>query len=118
MAAIQERYQGLEKHSSGFKLLSAMGWKEGEGLVRDAAAPYILAGVSLVCTELTQLFYSYAQGSKKQGLKEHIKVKKKSNNAGIGVVSPLLCHLLTSSFSCLPLLVRPIFYFAFLPSAG
>ncbi len=33
MAAIQERYQGLEKHSSGFKLLSAMGWKEGEGLV-------------------------------------------------------------------------------------
>jgi hypothetical protein len=38
MAAVQERYQGLEKHSSGFKLLSAMGWKEGEGLVRSFAS--------------------------------------------------------------------------------
>lgn len=28
-----ERYQGVEKHSSGFKLLASMGWKEGEGLV-------------------------------------------------------------------------------------
>ncbi len=28
------KYQGVEKHSSGFKLLAAMGWKEGEGLVR------------------------------------------------------------------------------------
>lgn len=28
------RYQGVEKHSSGFKLLAAMGWKEGDGLVR------------------------------------------------------------------------------------
>ncbi len=27
------RYQGVEKHSSGFKLMAAMGWKEGEGLV-------------------------------------------------------------------------------------
>ncbi len=33
MGSGYERYQGVEKHSSGFKLLSAMGWKEGEGLV-------------------------------------------------------------------------------------
>lgn len=35
-SAIAQRYQGVEKHSSGFRLLSAMGWKEGEGLVRCA----------------------------------------------------------------------------------
>jgi hypothetical protein len=27
------RYQGVDKASAGFKLLAAMGWKEGEGLV-------------------------------------------------------------------------------------
>lgn len=33
MGGEYERYQGVEKHSSGFKLLAAMGWKEGQGLV-------------------------------------------------------------------------------------
>lgn len=32
-AEVMQRYQGVEKQSSGFRLLSAMGWKEGEGLV-------------------------------------------------------------------------------------
>lgn len=27
-------YQGVNKHSAGYKLLTSMGWKEGEGLVR------------------------------------------------------------------------------------
>lgn len=27
-------YQGVAKASTGFKLLEAMGWKEGDGLVR------------------------------------------------------------------------------------
>ncbi len=53
------RYQGVDKQSSGYKLLAAMGWKEGEGL-----------------------------GATRQGIKEHIKVKKKFENWGVGAVSP------------------------------
>lgn len=52
------RYQGVDKQSSGYKLLAAMGWKEGEGL-----------------------------GAARQGIKEHIKVKKKFENWGVGAVS-------------------------------
>ena len=52
------RYQGVDKQSSGYKLLAAMGWKEGEGL-----------------------------GADRQGIKEHIKVKKKFENWGVGAVS-------------------------------
>ena len=47
-----ERYQGVEKHSSGFKLLASMGWKEGEGLVSctcpcnsQVAAPCVCKGL-------------------------------------------------------------------------
>ncbi|KAK9821125.1 hypothetical protein WJX81_002607 [Elliptochloris bilobata] len=54
---VAQRYQGVEKHSSGFRLLSAMGWKEGEGL-----------------------------GAKKQGIREHVKVRKKHDSAGVGAV--------------------------------
>ena len=32
--AIIDRYEGVDKASAGFKLLRAMGWKEGDGLVR------------------------------------------------------------------------------------
>ena len=40
-----ERYQGVEKHSSGFKLLASMGWKEGEGLVKSTPVGHFwLAG--------------------------------------------------------------------------
>lgn len=28
------KYQGVDKESSGYKLLAAMGWQEGSGLVR------------------------------------------------------------------------------------
>lgn len=51
------RYQGVQKESAGYKLLMGMGWKEGEGL-----------------------------GASKQGIKEHIKVKKKFENWGVGAV--------------------------------
>ena len=27
------KYQGVDKQSSGYKLLAAMGWQEGKGLV-------------------------------------------------------------------------------------
>ena len=47
-----------QKESSGYKLLSKMGWREGEGL-----------------------------GASKQGIKSHIKVKKKFENWGVGAVS-------------------------------
>ncbi|KAL4426499.1 hypothetical protein ABPG77_008357 [Micractinium sp. CCAP 211/92] len=53
----QQRYQGVQKDSAGYRLLSAMGWREGEGL-----------------------------GASKQGIKSHIKVKKKFENWGVGAV--------------------------------
>ena len=31
------KYQGVDKESSGYKLLAAMGWEEGSGLVRLAS---------------------------------------------------------------------------------
>ena len=54
---IGTRYQGVQKDSAGYKLLKGMGWKEGEGL-----------------------------GASKQGIKEHIRVKKKFENWGVGAV--------------------------------
>lgn len=51
----------VQKDSAGYRLLSAMGWREGEGL-----------------------------GASKQGIKSHIKVKKKFENWGVGAVSMLL----------------------------
>lgn len=51
------RYQGVQKESAGYKLLKSMGWNEGEGL-----------------------------GASKQGIKEHIRVKKKFENWGVGAV--------------------------------
>ncbi|GLC53435.1 hypothetical protein PLESTB_000744800 [Pleodorina starrii] len=48
-------FQGVDKNSAGYKLLSSMGWKEGEGL-----------------------------GAEKQGIKEHVKVKKKHDAMGVG----------------------------------
>jgi len=61
MAAIEaqvQRYQGVQKESAGYKLMAAMGWKEGEGL-----------------------------GASKQGIKEHIRVKKNYENWGVGAVT-------------------------------
>lgn len=52
-----ERYQGVQKESTGYKLLASMGWKEGQGL-----------------------------GVQGQGIKEHIRVKKKFENWGVGAV--------------------------------
>ncbi|EFJ47248.1 hypothetical protein VOLCADRAFT_105212 [Volvox carteri f. nagariensis] len=48
-------FQGVDKNSAGYKLLSSMGWREGEGL-----------------------------GAQKQGIKEHVKVKKKHDAMGVG----------------------------------
>ena len=33
-AAMASRFQGVHKQSTGYKMLAALGWKEGEGLVR------------------------------------------------------------------------------------
>ncbi|KAG2496381.1 hypothetical protein HYH03_005609 [Edaphochlamys debaryana] len=50
-------FQGVDKNSAGYKLLASMGWREGDGL-----------------------------GAKKQGIKEHVKVKKKHDAMGVGAV--------------------------------
>lgn len=39
------KYQGVDKESSGYKLLAAMGWQEGSGLVRGDAAYCACAAV-------------------------------------------------------------------------
>lgn len=80
---VAQRYQGVEKHSSGFRLLSAMGWKEGEGLVR------LLSDLSLFMCSRTSGAESaccLSQGAKKQGIKSHVKVSKKHDSAGVGAV--------------------------------
>ena len=38
------KYQGVHKESTGYKMLAALGWKEGEGLVRAQ-----LCAVTRVC---------------------------------------------------------------------
>lgn len=92
LAQKDERYQGVEKHSSGFKLLASMGWKEGEGLVSCSPqtescwlCPDIL-GKPLLSTLVSM------QGAKRQGMKHHIKVKKVQENAGIGLVRIMFCQ--------------------------
>jgi hypothetical protein len=87
----QQRFQGVQKESAGYKLMSAMGWREGEGL-----------------------------GAAKQGIKTHIKVKKKFENWGVGAVSkppasengvrvmrPLLHSSLCNTACCPPAKLLP-----------
>jgi Pin2-interacting protein X1 len=58
MEAPKQRFQGIQKVSAGYRLLKSMGWEEGEGL-----------------------------GAAKQGIKEHIRVKKNFENWGVGAIS-------------------------------
>ena len=89
LIAKDERYQGVEKHSSGFKLLASMGWKEGEGLVRRSASDIKLRLAAHLFSRQGCIPTPYLmQGAKRQGMKQHIKVKKNSENAGIGLVRP------------------------------
>jgi len=54
IAEKDERYQGVQKHSSGFKLLASMGWKEGEGLVGCKLQTMHLSAPSLFCLASSQ----------------------------------------------------------------
>jgi hypothetical protein len=65
MGTAYERYQGVEKHSSGFKLLAAMGWKEGEGLVSVWKTSALLADGLPAATRSEVL--SHIAGSKGAG---------------------------------------------------
>ncbi len=58
------RYQGVEKHSSGFKLLAAMGWKEGEGLVSPVGDKPVTAPQSTTSTDEHQHALSRVQNGK------------------------------------------------------
>lgn len=49
LAKEDERYQGVQKHSSGFKLLASMGWKEGEGLVSNTPCDTSFLAAHYVC---------------------------------------------------------------------
>ena len=88
MGTEYERYQGVEKHSSGFKLLAAMGWKEGEGLVRCLFSFLLHFGYLAAASSLAHILY-LLQGAKGQGRKEHIKVRRRQDSSGIGLVSML-----------------------------
>lgn len=77
------KYQGVDKESSGYKLLAAMGWQEGNGLVRLVALGS-LTSVLTCGTPVDKL--SYLQGARQQGIKEHVKVKKKHDSTGVGAV--------------------------------
>ena len=52
-----DRYQGVEKESFAYKMMGKLGWQEGRGL-----------------------------GANEQGIKSHIKAKKKDDALGVGVV--------------------------------
>ena len=68
-AEVMQRYQGVEKQSSGFRLLSAMGWKEGEGLVRAlAACLYILSPVACVVA-LLMMWLCWGRASRSRASK-------------------------------------------------
>ena len=54
----RQRFQGVQKESAGYRLLKSMGWEEGQGL-----------------------------GASKQGIKQHIRVKKNFENWGVGAVT-------------------------------
>jgi hypothetical protein len=77
MEAPTQRFQGVEKHSAGYRLLASMGWQEGEGL-----------------------------GKTKQGIKTHIRVKKKFENWGVGAVSAVALRALHTHMKVY-LLTRP-----------
>ncbi|KAJ9528752.1 hypothetical protein QJQ45_020648 [Haematococcus lacustris] len=53
-------YNGVAKHTTAYKLLSSMGWQEGDGL-----------------------------GASKQGIKEHLKVRKKFDKFGMGAAEQI-----------------------------
>lgn len=87
MAAVElykqdgDYFQGVNKTSCGYKLLAAMGWQEGEGLVRMLA----LARSTMHANYDTATpRHRSSQGAQKQGIKTHVKVKKKVDNAGVG----------------------------------
>lgn len=93
-AALPNLYQGVEKGSFGYKMLATMGWKEGQGLVRSCFAPHRELGAKPVLRQHAavyqpgwQLCFGVVQGANKQGIKEHVKVKKKQDALGVGAVS-------------------------------
>lgn len=74
------KYQGVDKESSGYKLLAAMGWQEGSGLVR------LVNVLELLDLRIGRIEFCTLQGARQQGIKEHVKVKKKHDSTGVGAV--------------------------------
>jgi len=83
-AAMASRFQGVHKESTGYKMLAALGWREGEGLVRRSLA-LILQPMS-AGLPLTRVG-ARLQGAMKQGITEHIRVKKIHEKTGVGAVT-------------------------------
>jgi len=100
-SALPNLYQGVDKQSFGYKLLANFGWKEGQGLVSKRSclvsevAAYSLQHMTVhlhwQSSNDTSMLHSHdfiaTQGANKQGIKEHVKVKKKQDALGVGAVS-------------------------------
>jgi len=89
-------YQGVQKQSFGYKMLSTMGWKEGQGLVRPWLWVAVLSPAEQNCSHSSSMRVSLWQGANHQGIKEHIKVKKKQDAFGVGAVGVSCWGLLLS----------------------
>ena len=76
-------FQGVAKSSFGYKLLASLGWQEGQGLVgrMERSCCAISLATHGLCTAPP------SQGANKQGITEHVKVKKKHDALGVGAVS-------------------------------
>ena len=78
------RFQGVHKESTGYKMLAALGWREGEGLVRRSCVRSVQPVRARPSSPGACL-----QGAMKQGITEHVRVKKIHERTGVGAVTTL-----------------------------
>lgn len=84
----KEVYQGIERDSMAYKLMSSMGWQEGDGLVRTHCllmALRLRICLTLVYRHFRRIHVFLFQGAQKQGINVHVKAHKKFDTKGVGM---------------------------------